>query len=98
MAVMRVFDREIVQTELALHRFQLVSIRIPQGDPDKTIGAVDVVVNLTDRNVGKLPAVLIRDTIDQHCSILEWFKTFQPFNTFKPSEYRNGAFSLRSTN
>jgi hypothetical protein len=88
MAMMRVFDREIVQTELALHRFELVFIRISQRDPDKTIGAADIAVNLADGNVSKLATVLIRDTVDQHGSILKWFKTFQPFKAFKALEDR----------
>jgi hypothetical protein len=45
---------------------QLGVIRIFEPDPDKAVWPADVVVNLADGNVGKLPAILIRDTVDQH--------------------------------
>ena len=66
MALMRVLDGEIVQAEFRLHRLQLGGFGIFQRHPDEATGLVDEQMNLIDRNVGQLFAVLISNAIDQH--------------------------------
>ena len=62
---MRVLDGEIVQAEFRLHRFQLGGFGILQRHPNEATGLVDKQMNLIDRYVGQLLAVLISNAVDQ---------------------------------
>ena len=62
----RVFDRQIVQTELVLHRRQLGIGRVAQRDPDEAIRPADILADIGNRDVGELLSVLVGDAVDQH--------------------------------
>ena len=66
MAVLRVLDGEVVQTEFLLHRFELPGNRIFNGHPNEAAGLVDEQVNLADRNIIQFFSVPVGDAVDQH--------------------------------
>jgi hypothetical protein len=68
MTMLGVFDGELVQTKFLLHYRQLVRFGIFDSNPDETVGTGDVRADLADGDVGELPAVLVRDAVDDH----EW--------------------------
>ena len=65
-AVLRVFDGELVQTELVLQRSQLGGVRILERDPDEAVRPAQVRSDLADAGCRRLSAVLIGDAVDQH--------------------------------
>jgi hypothetical protein len=65
-AMARVVDRELVQAELLRHFVQLVHRRLEQRHPDEAVGPAYVLADILARDVGKLAAVLVRDTADEH--------------------------------
>ncbi len=52
-ALLRVFDGELVQVELLLQRGQLAGLRILQRDPDEAVAAIEVRAHLAQRNVAE---------------------------------------------
>jgi hypothetical protein len=66
MAVLCIFDGQLMQAKLFSHRFELRRLRIRESDPDKAVGLVDKEMNLVNRNISKLAAILIGDTVDEH--------------------------------
>ena len=70
MPVAGIFNRQFVQAKLFLHGFELGGLRVRKSDPNKAVGLVDEEMNLVNRDIGELAAVLISDTIDEHCGDL----------------------------
>src|SRR5262245_37827059 len=66
MTMLRVFHREIMQTELALHRLKFFGLRVLERDPDKTVGSGSVRMNFAYGSAGEPAAILIGDTVDEH--------------------------------
>ena len=65
-ALLRIFNRQFVQAELKPHLLELLLGCIFKSHPYKAVRADDVVVNILDRDVGKLATVLIGNAVDQH--------------------------------
>ena len=65
-AVLGVFHREWMQVEFMLHLGQLSGLGVLQRDPDKAVGARDVVADFGDGDVGQLGAVLVGHAVDEH--------------------------------
>ena len=66
MALLRVFNRQLVKAELCLERRQLAWLRVLQRDPDEAIRPQQMRVDLAERNVGELLTVMVSDTVDEH--------------------------------
>ena len=66
MATLRVFHRQFMQAKLVLHLFQLVRRGVEQGYPDETVGALDVIADIVNRQVGQFFAILIGHAVNQH--------------------------------
>ena len=65
-AVVRVFDRQLVEAEFVLQRGELGRLGILQCDPDEAVRLADVRADFADLDVRELLPVLIRDTVDEH--------------------------------
>ena len=65
-ALPRVLDGEFVQAELLGHQREFLIAGFEQRHPDEAIGPDDVVRDCFDADVGQLPAVLVRDAVDDH--------------------------------
>ncbi len=70
MAVVRVLHGQRMQPELALQFVQLLGKRVAQRHPDEALGLVQVAVDVFLRDIGKFPAVLIDDAVDEHDGLL----------------------------
>jgi hypothetical protein len=66
MAILCIFDGQLMEAKLFSHGFELGRLRIRERNPNKAVGLVDEEMNLIDRNIGKLAAILIDYTIDEH--------------------------------
>jgi hypothetical protein len=75
MAMLGVLNRQLVEPELALHDLDFGRVRVLEGNPDKAVRLVYKEVNLANRYVSELAAILIGDTVDEHkrlpCAIYE---------------------------
>jgi hypothetical protein len=49
-----------------LHLFELRRFSLLERYSDKAVGALDVLADIFDRNVGQLLSFLVGDTIDEH--------------------------------
>lgn len=65
-AVLCVFDCELVQVELLLHFGKFFGRCIQQRDPDKAAWAVHVVADVGDGDICQIGSVLLRDAVDQY--------------------------------
>jgi hypothetical protein len=65
MAFMSVFDGKVVQAEFRLHQFQFGGLGIFQRHPNEAIGPADKQMNLLDRYIGELLAVLVSGAVDE---------------------------------
>src|SRR5262249_22009278 len=61
-----ILNRQFVQRKFRLHGFKLRWLGILYGDPNKAVGLVDEEMDLINRDIGKLAAILIDDTVDEH--------------------------------
>ena len=69
MAVAGVFDRQLGQVELFLHRVEFFARGLEHRHPDETLRPVDVTMYLAGLDVGELFAAFIRDAVDEHRSM-----------------------------
>ncbi len=69
-AVVRILHGKRMQPELALQVVQLLGKRVEQRHPDEAFGLVQVAVDVFLGDVGKFPAVLIDDAVDEHEGLL----------------------------
>ena len=65
-ALLRVFDRQLVQAELFLQRRELGRLGILQRHPDEAIAPGEMRAHLGQRNVGELLSAIVGDAVDDH--------------------------------
>ena len=65
-AMVRVFDGQLVEVELDLHLLELSLAGITQGDPHEAVGPPHVVVDRVLVDVRQLAPVLVGYTVDEH--------------------------------
>ena len=70
--VLRVLDRERVQSELRLHLLEHVPVALEQRDPDEAARHREIAVDLVRLDLPEPLAVLVGDAVDQHrrCDLL----------------------------
>src|SRR5256886_13021233 len=66
MAMSGVLHRELVQTELRAHFLELGGLGILESYPDEAVGTLEILADVFLGDLGELPALLVRDTIDKH--------------------------------
>jgi hypothetical protein len=66
MALLRVFDRQLVKSELLLQDCQFIRLGILERDPDKTIAALEVRPHRGQRDVGKFLSAIVSDAVNDH--------------------------------
>src|SRR5205085_2342757 len=69
-AMQRVFDCQLVQTEFEPHFFELFRSRIAERDPYEPTQLVEMEMNLFLRDRGELSAVFVDDATDQHSAMI----------------------------
>ncbi len=66
MPVAGIVDRQLVQSELLLHRGQLGVVRLVQRDPHEAARPLEMLADVLAVDVGDFLPFLIGDAIDQH--------------------------------
>jgi hypothetical protein len=66
MTMLRIFDRQFMQTELVCHMREFAGTGLFQCNPNERVGHIAIGVDIVDIDVREFPAVLISRAIDQH--------------------------------
>ena len=65
-ALLRVFNRQLVKAELLLQRRQFLGLRILERDPDEAIRPLQVRADFAERDVGQFLTAMVGNTVDEH--------------------------------
>jgi hypothetical protein len=75
-ALLCVFDRQLVEIEFLLKRHQLRWLRVLQGDPDEAVASLEVRAHLCERDVGVLLPAIVSHTVDNHSARFRFFALY----------------------